>query len=257
MDGASLRIRRCSAVRIAIRLRLHLLLPGTCFVLGVAAATTPVAAVATVPDQFAAHPYAPHVAEASQRFGIPELWIWAVMRVESRGNSRAVSPAGAIGLMQIMPGTWSMLSARHGLGSDPFDVRANILGGAAYLRAMWDRYRDVSLMLAAYNAGPGRADDYAAGRRSLPAETVNYVAQIAPRLGMASVALPAAMPPATAHPWRQAALFTRRDEEEAVSNDDAVDTQPQRTQLASPPASLPSPNPAPHPLFVSLSPRNP
>jgi hypothetical protein len=196
-----------------------------------AAATSPVAAVATVPDQFAAHPYAPHVAEASQRFGIPELWIWAVMRAESRGNSRAVSPAGAIGLMQIMPGTWSMLSARHGLGSDPFDVRANILGGAAYLRAMWDRYRNVSLMLAAYNAGPGRADDYAAGRRSLPAETVNYVAQIAPSLGMASIASPAAMPPANVHPWRQATLFTPRGDGEASSNDGAADVQPQRLRL--------------------------
>ena len=253
MTVASLRRRRCSVVRIAVRLRLHLLLPGTCFALGLAAATSPVAAVATVPDQFAAHPYAPHVAEASQRFGIPELWIWAVMRAESRGNSRAVSPAGAIGLMQIMPGTWSMLSARHGLGSDPFDVRANILGGAAYLRAMWDRYRNVSLMLAAYNAGPGRADDYAAGRRSLPAETVNYVAQIAPSLGMASIASPAAMPPANAHPWRQATLFTPR----GGSNDGAADVQPQRTQLGSPSASLPSQNPAPHRLFVSLSPRNP
>ena len=257
MTVASLRRRRCSVVRIAVRLRLHLLLPGTCFALGLAAATSPVAAVATVPDQFAAHPYAPHVAEASQRFGIPELWIWAVMRAESRGNSRAVSPAGAIGLMQIMPGTWSMLSERHGLGSDPFDVRANILGGAAYLRAMWDRYRNVSLMLAAYNAGPGRADDYAAGRRSLPAETVNYVAQIAPSLGMASIASPAAMPPANAHPWRQATLFTPRGDGEASSTDGAADVQPRRTQLASPSASLPSPNPAPHPLFVSLSPRNP
>lgn len=257
MIAALLRIRRCSAVRIAVRLRRHLLLPGTCFALALAAATTPVAAVAAVPDQFAAHPYAPHVAEASQRFDIPELWIWAVMRAESRGNSRAVSPAGAIGLMQIMPGTWSMLSARHGLGSDPFDVRANILGGAAYLRAMWDRYRDVSLMLVAYNAGPGRADDYAAGRRRLPAETVNYIAQIAPSLGIASVASPATMPPSSAHLWRQAALFTPHGDGEAVSNDDAVDTHPQRTQLASPSASLPSPNPAPHPLFVPLSPRNP
>ena len=257
MTVALLRRRRCSVIRIAVRLRLHLLLSGTCFGLALAASITPVAAAQTVPDQFAAHPYAPQVAEASQRFGIPELWIWTVMRVESRGNSRAVSPAGAVGLMQIMPGTWSMLSARHGLGSDPFDVRANILGGAAYLRAMWDRYRDVSLMLAAYNAGPGRADDYAAGRRRLPAETVNYVAQIAPSLGMGGVASPAAMPPVTAYPWRQAALFTQRRDGEAESNDDAVDAQPQRAQLASPSASLPSPNPAPHPLFVSLSPRNP
>jgi len=111
----------------------------------------------------AAHPYAPHVSEASQRFAIPEAWIWRVMHVESRGRSRAVSHAGAMGLMQIMPATWAMLTARYGLGSDPFDSRANIHAGAAYLRMMWDRYGDVSLMLAAYNAGPGRADAYAAG----------------------------------------------------------------------------------------------
>lgn len=120
----------------------------------------------------AAHPYAPHVSEASQRFAIPEAWIWRVMHVESRGRSRAVSHAGAMGLMQIMPATWAMLTARYGLGSDPFDTRANIHAGAAYLRMMWDRYGDVSLMLAAYNAGPGRADAYAAGRRRLPAETI-------------------------------------------------------------------------------------
>src|SRR3546814_7986970 len=84
---------------------------------------------------------------------------------------------------------------------------------------MWDRYHNVSLMLAAYNAGPGRANDYAAGRRSLPAETVNYVAQIAPGLGMASIASPAAMPTANAHPWRQATLFTPRGDGEASSTD--------------------------------------
>src|SRR3546814_5260433 len=87
-------------------------------------------------------------------------------------------------LMQIMPPTWAMLTARHRRGGDPVDVRANILAGAAYLRAMWDRYGDVRLMLAAYNAGPGRADAYAAGRRGLPAETIAYVRQIAPELGV-------------------------------------------------------------------------
>src|SRR3546814_6479971 len=89
-------------------------------------------------------------------------------------------------LMQIMPPTWAMLTARHRRGGDPVDVRANILAGAAYLRAMWDRYGDVRLMLAAYNAGPGRADAYAAGRRGLPAETIAYVRQIAPELGVRS-----------------------------------------------------------------------
>ena len=71
--------------------------------------------------------YTRPVAEAAQRFGIPERWIWAVMRVESGGRVRAVSPKGAMGLMQIMPATWADLRARHGLGADPFDPRDNIL----------------------------------------------------------------------------------------------------------------------------------
>src|SRR3546814_17374540 len=135
--------------------------------------------------------------------------------------------------MQIMPGTWSMLSARHGLGSDPFDVRANILGGAAYLRAMWDRYHNVSLMLAAYNAGPGRATDYAAGRRSLPAETVHYVAQIAPGLGMASIASPSAMPTANAHTWLQAILFQQPGAGDARSTAGIAALETHRHQYAS------------------------
>src|SRR3546814_16836186 len=81
-----------------------------------------------------------------------------------------------------MPATWASLTVRHRLGSDPFDPRANILAGAAYLRAMWDRYGDVRLMLAAYNAGPGRADAYVAGRRGPPDEPRAYVAKIAPEL---------------------------------------------------------------------------
>ena len=244
-------------LRIAYRLHRLLLLPGLCFAFGVSSLTASQVASATAPDQFAAHPYAPHVAEASQRFGIPELWIWAVMRAESRGNSRAVSPAGAMGLMQIMPGTWAMLTKRHRLGSDPFDVRANILGGTAYLRAMWDRYGDVSLMLAAYNAGPGRADDYANGRRRLPAETVSYVAQITPSLGIASTAAPVLMPTPAALSWRQAALFAAREDAGAEVSTEATSVQPERA-ISAPAADSPQPDePAPHPLFIPLSPRVP
>ena len=126
------------------------------------------------------HPYAIHVADAARRFGIPETWIWAVIRVESGGNSRAVSRAGAMGLMQIMPATWAGLRTRYGLGTDPFDVRDNIMAGTAYLRAMHDRYGNASAMLAAYNAGPGRYDDYLSRGRPLPPETVGYLARLAP-----------------------------------------------------------------------------
>jgi len=62
------------------------------------------------------------IAEASVRFGIPERWIRAVMQAESAGDPRAVSRAGAMGLMQIMPETWAELRARHRLGADVFDL---------------------------------------------------------------------------------------------------------------------------------------
>ena len=157
----------------------------------------------------AAHPYAGHVADAARRFGIPEAWIWAVMRVESRGNSRAVSRAGAMGLMQIMPATWAGLSARYGLGSDPFDVRDNIMAGAAYLREMHDRYGNASAMLAAYNAGPGRYDDYVSRGRPLPAETVGYLAQLTAVVGAPGAVETAVSAPPDRFAWRRSALFVR------------------------------------------------
>lgn len=155
------------------------------------------------------HPYAAHVAEAARRFGIPEAWIWAVMRVESGGNARAVSRAGAMGLMQLMPATWGTLRTRYGLGPDPFDVRDNIMAGAAYLREMHDRYGNASAMLAAYNAGPGRYDDFVSRGRPLPAETVGYLAQHAPISGGSGAAGVAVSVPPDPFAWRRAALFVR------------------------------------------------
>ncbi|WP_458756553.1 lytic transglycosylase domain-containing protein [Afipia sp. TerB] len=127
-------------------------------------------------------PWAAHIAEAAKRFAIPERWIRAVMTVESAGNRTARSPKGAMGLMQIMPKTWNELRARYGLGHDPWQPRANILAGAAYLREMHDRYGSIAAMLAAYNAGPKRYDAHLANGRPLPAETVAYVAKIAPMI---------------------------------------------------------------------------
>jgi hypothetical protein len=121
--------------------------------------------------------YADYIAEASRRFGVPIAWIRAVMRAESAGESRAVSSAGAMGLMQIMPATWADLRARHGLGRDPYDPRDNILAGTAYLRELHDRYGSPGF-LAAYNAGPRRYEASLAGR-PLPAETRAYVALLA------------------------------------------------------------------------------
>ena len=86
-----------------------------------------------------------------------------------------------MGLMQLMPGTWARQRARFSLGQDPFDPRDNVLAGTSYLREMYDRY-GAQGFLAAYNAGPGRYEDWLAGRRSLPLETRRYVARIAPLL---------------------------------------------------------------------------
>lgn len=158
---------------------------------------------------------AAHVAEASQRFGIPEQWIYAVMRTESAGRIGAVSSAGAMGLMQLMPGTWARQRARFGLGADPFDPRDNIMAGTSYLREMYDSYGATG-MLAAYNAGPGRYEQWRDDGRPLPAETRAYVAKIALMLQPGSAATVVAsatpaQPPRIA--WTQSGLFAARSGE--------------------------------------------
>ncbi|WP_083392705.1 lytic transglycosylase domain-containing protein [Rhodobacter xanthinilyticus] len=166
-----------------------------------------------IPAQIAEHPHGAFIAEAAQRFGIPAPWIVAVMRAESANDPSAVSHAGAMGLMQVMPGTWAALRTRHGLGDDPHDPRDNILAGTAYLREMWDRYGTIAAMLAAYNAGPGRYDDYLETGRTLPAETRAYVAALAPLLG-SGTASEAQMAAQTLPPdWRDAALFVARSDQ--------------------------------------------
>ena len=122
------------------------------------------------------------VNEASQRFAIPPSWIRAVMRVESLGDPLALSPKGAMGLMQIMPDTWSELRSRYGLGADPYDPHDNIVAGAAYLRELHDRYGERGF-LAAYNAGPGRYEDHLATGRPLPSETLLYMAAVGSLIG--------------------------------------------------------------------------
>jgi hypothetical protein len=132
-------------------------------------------------------PWGPYITAASKRFGVPEGWIREVMRQESGGQqylggTLITSAAGAMGLMQVMPGTYEELRQRYGLGSDPYHPRDNISAGAAYMRELYDRYGAPGF-LAAYNAGPQRADDYLSGRGRLPSETVAYMAAVAPRLG--------------------------------------------------------------------------
>jgi soluble lytic murein transglycosylase-like protein len=124
-----------------------------------------------------------HIAEASRRFGVPEAWIRRVLQAESGGRTHLggrpiVSRAGAMGLMQLMPGTWRELRARLRLGADPHDPRDNILAGTYYLRAMYDRFGYPG-MFAAYNVGPARYAEHLATGRRLPRETVAYVSAVA------------------------------------------------------------------------------
>lgn len=126
------------------------------------------------------------LADAARAYGIrPEL-LEAVAWQESRGRMGAVSPKGAIGVMQLMPGTAAELGVR------PTDLVDNIRGGAMYLRRQIDRFGSVPLALAAYNAGPGAVIRY----RGIPPyfETRDYVAKIMARLPPASTAQPIASP---------------------------------------------------------------
>jgi soluble lytic murein transglycosylase-like protein len=113
-----------------------------------------------------------YFAEASATYGVDEKLLKAVAKAESNFNASAVSSAGAIGIMQLMPSTAS------GLGvSDAFDARENILGGAKYLSQLLNKYNgDTSLALAAYNAGSARVDEY--GGIPPYAETQNYVKKV-------------------------------------------------------------------------------
>lgn len=164
-----------------------------------------IAQTAPVSRPAPADPYAAPIDEASQRFGVPAAWIRAVMSVESASDPRAISTKGAMGLMQIMPETWAYLRARHRLGRDPYDPRDNILAGAAYLRELHDRYGSPGF-LAAYNAGPGRYEDYLAGR-PLPSETRAYVAALAPLIDGGASATPIIVAATDPLAWTSAPLF--------------------------------------------------
>ena len=124
------------------------------------------------PSATPAHPqkgvaqWQPMVAKAASTFALPEAWLNAVMARESGGktmlNGKPItSAAGAMGLMQVMPRTYSDLRKQLGLGADPYAPADNITAGAAYLQQMYRRYGYPG-MFAAYNAGPGRFDDYSA-----------------------------------------------------------------------------------------------
>jgi soluble lytic murein transglycosylase-like protein len=114
---------------------------------------------------------------AAGRYGLSEDLIKSVIHTESGGNAEAISPKGAIGLMQLMPRTAKEMGV-----TNPYDVTQNILGGTKYLKSLVDRYKgDVHKALAAYNWGPGNVDK-AGSMYRLPEETVNYVNRVTSKI---------------------------------------------------------------------------
>ena len=131
-------------------------------------------------------PWGPYIHEASQRFDVPETWVRAVIVQESGGrlfhNGQLVtSGPGAMGLMQLMPPTYDEMRGAYGLGDDAYEPHDNIMAGTGYIRQLYDIYGSPGF-LAAYNAGPGRLEDFLTRNRTLPRETRNYVASIGRRI---------------------------------------------------------------------------
>ncbi|MBN8218662.1 MAG: lytic transglycosylase domain-containing protein [Spirochaetes bacterium] len=118
-----------------------------------------------------ARPFDDIVARASRETKLPSELLHAVMQRESAYNPRAVSPKGAMGLMQLMPGTANDLDVK-----DPFAPEENVLGGAKYLRGLLERFQgNLPRALAAYNAGPEAVKD---GRIPDYPETKEYVKHV-------------------------------------------------------------------------------
>jgi len=223
------------------------------------ASTPPAANVANVP---AAEPapidpsdplarWVPHIREASARFDVPEPWIRAVMIRESGGratvNGRVItSSAGAIGLMQVMPGTYELMRAQWGLGPDPADPRDNIMAGTAYLREMYDLFGAPGF-LAAYNCGPKCYAQHLAGKQKLPRETRMYIAALAPKVRDIEPATLSASSNATAV---EVAILPAKPKPAAKP----APIEPARVELARVEPPRIEPIPAPPPVIVAALP---
>ncbi|MEP6831597.1 MAG: lytic transglycosylase domain-containing protein [Rhizomicrobium sp.] len=147
----------------------------------------------TMPSSALMARWEPVIQDASRRFKIPAEWIRAVMRQESGGrtmlaeNLPIVSSTGAMGIMQVMPGTYTEMASQYRLGGDPHNPRDNIFAGTAYLKWLHFKY-GYPAMFAAYNDGPGNIEGHLHRGRPLPAETRGYIAHIAKSLGDKTVA---------------------------------------------------------------------
>ena len=108
----------------------------------------------------------------SEKYGLNPNIIRAIVKAESNWSPRAVSRKGAIGLMQLMPGTALLLRV------DPHDPEQNMEGGVRYFSFLLDTFKDLDLALIAYNAGPGYAERYSRGKASLYGETRQYVRSV-------------------------------------------------------------------------------
>ncbi|MGY3621558.1 lytic transglycosylase domain-containing protein [Bradyrhizobium sp. USDA 10063] len=195
--------------------------------------------------------YAAFITESSHRFAIPEGWIRAVIQIESGWNKQAMSPKGALGLMQIMPQTWVELSVRYDLGIDPFDARDNITAGTAYLREMLDRFGSEGF-LAAYNAGPTRYEEHLTTGRPLPAETQTYVARLAPLIGIEQHGRGTS---ATRHvlPWQQAPIFVKCSDGSPPNGNSASGVRSMDSSNGVPKAFAPALTPRATKLFLQRS----
>ncbi len=117
------------------------------------------------------------ISKTASEYGLPTNIFAALVKVESNGNQKAKSSAGAIGLTQLMPAT------ARALGVNPYDAADNLRGGAKYLKQQYDKYGRWDLALAAYNAGPGNVDKYG----GIPPfkETQSYVKRVLNYAGVA------------------------------------------------------------------------